>query len=87
MSPSRSKTSVWPSGDTSTDIQVPSLVSKASLRASVRGLLMSAATSGFFSFAASGAGSLASAGAASVRAESVRKPSSRLRIGSSIVSA
>src|SRR5215468_3599293 len=61
MSPRRSKTSVLPSGDASTDIQVPSVASKAILRASARGLLMSRAMSGFLSFVSVFAGSLAAA--------------------------
>ncbi len=45
MSPRMSRTSVRPSGDTSTDTQVASLVVNAILRASGRGVLMSAAGS------------------------------------------
>src|SRR5215471_4253623 len=45
MSPRRSKMRVCPSGETSTDIQVPSLVSNSMERASARGALMSAAGS------------------------------------------
>ena len=48
MSPRMSQTSVCPSGETSTEDQVASLVVKASRRASGRGLLMSAAGSVFF---------------------------------------
>src|ERR1700735_3832619 len=47
MSPRRSNTSVRPSGETSTELQVLVVVSKLTLRASGRGLLMSAATSTF----------------------------------------
>src|SRR5262245_61720524 len=46
-SPSRSNRIVDPSGDASTETQVPAEVSNASLRASGRGALMSAATSFF----------------------------------------
>ena len=41
MWPSRSKTSHSPSGETSTDIQVPSVVVKAISRVSPRGIVMS----------------------------------------------
>ena len=56
MSPSRSKTIVFPSADTSTDTHVPSLTSNATVRPSGRGLLMSAAASGFFPAAAAASG-------------------------------
>ena len=63
MSPSRSNTIVCPFGETSTEDHVASLVVKAILRASGRGVLMSAAGSGFFA-----AGFWAIAGEAMARA-------------------
>src|SRR5688572_4401419 len=48
MSPRRSKSSVEPSGERSTDIHVPSLTVKLTFRASGLGLLMSSAGSNFF---------------------------------------
>src|SRR5512135_1741539 len=66
MSPRGSKASVAPSGETSTDIHVPSLVVKAILRASARGLLMSAAGSGFLSVSPVG-GSVANASGLAAR--------------------
>src|SRR5690349_16951120 len=75
---------VWPSGETSTDIHVPSLVSKEIERASARGLLMSAATSGFFSLVSSLGGSCARAaggGERMLRKTSVANVGNHLRIG------
>src|SRR5262245_55991914 len=72
MSPSRSITSVCPSGETSTDIHVPSLTSKPSLRASARAALMSAATSFFAGADAFFASSAASEHAARVKSRATR---------------
>src|SRR5262245_14192122 len=74
MSPRTSNTIVWPSGETSTDDHVASLVEKVNFRASARGLLMSAAGSGFFFEASFGA-----AGFSCARAIG-RDPSAQTRI-------
>ena len=87
MSPSRSKTIVLPSGDTSTDIHVPSLAVNAILRVSARGLLMSAAGSGFLSssFGGSAAAAARERARASPRARSARRPKSRSRMRFSLI--
>src|SRR5262249_21784259 len=82
-SPSRSKTSVCPSGETSTDIHVPSSVSNEILRASARGALMSAATSGFLALSSLGSSAARAAGVRE-RARSVANAGIHLRIVASI---
>src|SRR6185295_14727844 len=75
MSPRRSKTSVLPSGETSTDIHVPSRASNSTTRASGRGVLMSAA--GSF-FAAGDAAGFGARGAAETRPAPTKTATGRM---------